>query len=171
MRRKALVIMGFETPDFKLSPVHKGWNDYHKERPERHIRPTVSSDFLIAKDKKTKKVGFPEIVLKDNESVMEGLYRYNPSSRTAIIKPWRQVTAFRNKDWHILVGLVGVHPDQRQVDLYEQSDELPFLVAWETPGWLFRQAAEKNLNYLTRLALARPEVSDFLRTTQQAAPV
>lgn len=169
-RRKALVIMGFKTQDAPLNRVHQGWNKWVKDTGANHalITPTTSMDFLIAKEKDHKGPGFPEIELKQGETVMQALQRHNPMSASAITKPWQQIISFPYKDWEVLVGVVEVHPNQRQVDLYDQSDELPYLLEWVTPRWFFLQNEPRQFNYITRLALSKKEVQDFLFSTQQA---
>lgn len=172
-RHKALIIMGFETPDRKLSRVERGWNDHAlkagKEEPQ--IRSSTSMDFLIAREKSNKRPGFVEVELQSGESPMEALRRLNPLSVSAVTRPWQRIDSFpyqeHNNLWGVQVGLILVHSDQRTADLYEQSDELPYLLEWQTPGWLFRQQQEGILNLLTSTALTRPLVREFLLATQR----
>lgn len=174
MRQKALIIMGFETPDRKLSRVERGWNNHALKNGEEDIkiRSSTSMDFLIARDKSNKRPGFIEVEMQPGESPMDALRRLNPLSASAVTRPWQKVDSFPYKEhdnlWGVQVGLVLVHADQRAVDLYEQSDELPYLLEWQTPGWLFRQQQEDIFNLLTSTALTRPLVREFLIATQRA---
>lgn len=175
-RRKALVILGFETPDQQLTRFQKTWNKEAVAQGGKPVfQPTTSADFLIARDKETKRPGFIEVELLSGETPMQAILRMNPFSSSAITRAWQEVDVFPYREnenlWEVQVGLVLVHENQRQVDLYDQPDDLPFLVEWQTPAWLFQQHNEDILNLVTSVALARPRVREFLAATQKREAV
>lgn len=166
-KRKALIIMAFVTQDAPLCRVHQAWNKgIPDDQPERKIRPTESMDFLIAREKDNKRLGFIQIDVFPNETVPAALRRHLPWSTTALKRGWEQIDAFRHRDWDVEIGWVEVHRDQREADLSEQSDELPYNVEWQTPHWFYRQMGEGYLNEISERALKQEAVQRFLAQSQ-----
>jgi hypothetical protein len=166
-RHKALVIMAFVTDDAPLSRVHRAWNrDVPPEAPER-IKMSTSMDFLVAREKQNKRLGFIQIDLDPNESVPHALRRHLPFYDTAVKRGFERIDSFRHRGWDVDIGWVEVREDQRAADLSEQSDDLPYTVEWQTPHWFYRQLGEGYLNEISEHALKREAVRAFLSASQR----
>ncbi len=166
-KRKALVIMAFITPDAPLCRVHKAWNEgIPADQPERKIKMSESMDFLVAREKSNKRLGFIQLDLLANESVPAAIRRHLPWSDSALKRRWQLLESFRHRDWDVDIGWVEVGRDQRQADLSEQSDELPYQVEWQTPHWFYRQLGTGYLNEISEHALRLEAVQRFLAGSQ-----
>lgn len=163
--------MMFETRDNRPSRVEKGWNRHADSKGEESLGFTTSADFLIAKDKENKRPGFIELELHPGETPMAAMFRMNIFSEAAITRRWQRVDQFIDKEndnqWEVLVGTIHVHQDQRSADLFDDTGNLPFILEWQTPAWLYRQLDENFLNRLTGIALNRPGICSFLFGTQK----
>lgn len=158
MRRKALFILWFSTPDSRPTALDKKLGQ---------LNPTETRDFLLLRDKMNKRVGFAEIELDKNETPMDALRREKGYIDSAITSPWQQLDNFRHRGMEVIVGHIGVGRNQREADLNDPSDEFPFVVSWENKAWLLRQAEDKFLNDVTRYALSRPALAGFVEHSWQ----